>query len=316
MLVATCMGLRAQDIHFSQVDADPLLLNPAYAGFFDGTGRFGMIYRNQWFTVSQPYQTLGVTGEMAVWRDESTGNGLSVGASVFADQAGSLHYGTTSAHLAASYFFALNRYRNHYLAIGLDGGWAQQGFDPTRAELEDQTEHFGQTKVGYPLVGVGAAWYWQPVSNLGTRVGISVRNMNKPNISLSGLDDTYLQPRFCLFARAEWRRWQMVSLMPVLLMQRQGQYSEVVYGLDLKWYLEEGGRHETSLRGGLAMRQADALIANLLLEYDAFVFTFSYDANISGLTAASNGVGAMELGLVYQLAKTKKKTRAVKCPIF
>lgn len=316
LLVLSCAGIRAQDIHFSQVDADPLLLNPAYAGFFDGTGRFGMIYRNQWFTVSQPYQTLGVTGEMALWRDGNTGNGLSLGLSVFRDQAGSLNYGTTSGHISASYFFTLNRYHNNYLALGFDGGWAQMGFDPSLAEMENPSEIIDNYQISYPLVGVGMAWYWQPLNSLSTRLGVSVRNLNKPNISFSELDNTYLWPRFSLFARAEWRKWQMVSLMPMLMMQHQGQHNELVYGLDLKWYIDEGSRHESSLRSGLAMRHTDALIANMILEYDAFIFTFCYDANISQLSAASHGIGALEVGLVYRLAKTKKKTKAIKCPIY
>ena len=40
LLLLPLTHLRAQDIHFSQVDANPLLLNPAYAGFYNGAGRF------------------------------------------------------------------------------------------------------------------------------------------------------------------------------------------------------------------------------------------------------------------------------------
>ena len=82
--------MRAQDIHFSQVDANPLLLNPAYAGFYDGVGRFGVIYRNQWASVSTPFQTFAITGEMALWRNSSHSSGFSAGLSLFNDHAGTL----------------------------------------------------------------------------------------------------------------------------------------------------------------------------------------------------------------------------------
>ena len=101
--------------------------------------------------------------------------------------------------------------------------------------------------------------------------------------------------------------------MPVVLFQMQGEYRELVYGADIKWYLVENGHHQFSLRAGLAYRQADALIANLLIEYDAFLFNFCYDANISGLAAASRTIGAFELGIVYRLSKGSKKTKALKC---
>ena len=313
LLLLPLTHLRAQDIHFSQVDANPLLLNPAYAGFYNGAGRFGVIYRNQWASVSTPFQTFALTGEMAVWRDNQSLSGFSAGASIFNDHAGSLHYGTTSAHLSLAYYHALNRHRNNFLSLGIEGGFAQSGFDPTHAEMEDPSELFPTQHSNYPLLAAGLAWYWQPNGDLHTKVGLSVRNINQPNISYLGLDDTYLLRRYSLFARAEYRYWQTWSLMPVMLLQLQGKYHELVYGVDFKWYLDEGSRHQISLRVGLAYRHGDALIANLLMEYDAFLFNFCYDANISGLATASNTIGAFEIGMVYRLSKGEKKTKALKC---
>lgn len=313
LMLTLCTMLRGQDIHFSQVDADPLLLNPAYTGFYNGMGRFGAIYRNQWVTVSIPYQTLAFTGELAVWRDKTLRSGFSMGASFFSDHAGSLHYGSTSAHLSAAYYFALNRHGNNFLSLGVEGGYAQSGFDPTAAEMEDPSELFTTQQTHYPLIAAGVAWYWQPTGDFHTRIGFSARNINRPNISYMQLADTRLLPRYSLTMRAEYRRWQNCSLMPVILIQRQGEHQEWVYGADVKWYLMEGGHHEVSLRMGLAFRHADAIIANLLVEYDAFLFNFCYDANISGLATATHGIGAFEVGLVYRLSKGSKKTKAIKC---
>ncbi len=305
-----CAG---QDIHFSQVDADPVLLNPAYAGFYQGTGRFGVVYRNQWASVSIPYQTVAVTGEAALWRG-GTRSGLSVGATVFNDDAGTLSYGTTSGHLSLAYYHSLNRSGTSVLSAGFEGGWAQSGYDPSRAEMEDGSERFDVPKVDYPLFAIGLAWYWQPMADFHAKVGFSIRNLNRPNISYLHLDDTYLERRYSLFARAEYRCWRSVSLLPVVMAQTQGKHRELVYGTDVKWYLEEGGAREVSVRAGVAYRHADALIANLMVEYDAFLFTFCYDANVSGLSVASGGVGAFEAGIVYRLVKGNKKTKALKCP--
>lgn len=312
MLLGSVAGW-GQDIHFSQVDADPLLLNPAYAGFYQGAGRFGVVYRNQWASVSIPYQTVAVTGEMALWRG-GVSSGLSVGAAVFNDDAGTLGYGTTSGHLSLAYYQALNRAGTSVLSVGVEGGWAQSGFDPSNAEMEDASESFESPKVDYPLLALGVAWYWQPMADFHTKVGFSARNMNRPNISYMGLDETFLERRYSLFARAEWRCWQSISLLPVVMAQAQGRHRELVYGGDVKWYIEEGGAREVSLRAGLAYRHADALIANLMMEYDAFLFSFCYDANVSGLAVASGGVGAFEVGVVYRFAKNSKRTKRIKCP--
>ena len=303
----------AQDIHFSQVDADPVLLNPAYSGFYEGLGRFGVVYRNQWASVSVPFSTLAASGEMAVWRGGSR-RGLSVGGTLFADKAGTLNYGTVSGHLSTAYYQALNRSGSSVLSVGVEVGWAQSGFDPSQAEMEEAGEGFEVRKVHYPLLAAGLAWYWQPTPDFHLKAGLSLRNLNRPNISYMKLDETYLARRYSLFARAEYRCWQSISLLPVLMSQVQGKHREVVFGGDVKWYIEEGGSREVSLRAGVAMRAADALIANLMLEYNSLLFTFSYDANISGLAVASGGMGAFEAGLVYRLAKGNKKTKALKCP--
>lgn len=303
----------AQDIHFSQVDADPVLLNPAYSGFYEGLGRFGVVYRNQWASVSVPFSTLAASGEMAVWRGGGR-RGLSVGGTLFADKAGTLNYGTVSGHLSTAYYQALNRSGSSVLSVGVEVGWAQSGFDPSQAEMEEAGEGFEVRKVHYPLLAAGLAWYWQPTPDFHLKAGLSLRNLNRPNISYMKLDETYLARRYSLFARAEYRCWQSISLLPVLMGQVQGKHREVVFGGDVKWYIEEGGSREVSLRAGVAMRAADALIANLMLEYNSLLFTFSYDANISGLAVASGGMGAFEAGLVYRLAKGNKKTKALKCP--
>ena len=303
----------AQDIHFSQVDADPVLLNPAYSGFYEGLGRFGVVYRNQWASVSVPFSTLAASGEMAVWRGGGR-SGLSVGGTLFADKAGTLNYGTVSGHLSTAYYQALNRSGSSVLSVGVEVGWAQSGFDPSQAEMEEAGEGFEVRKVHYPLLAAGLAWYWQPTPDFHLKAGLSLRNLNRPNISYMKLDETYLARRYSLFARAEYRCWQSISLLPVLMSQVQGKHREVVFGGDVKWYIEEGGSREVSLRAGVAMRAADALIANLMLEYNSLLFTFSYDANISGLAVASGGMGAFEAGLVYRLAKGNKKTKALKCP--
>lgn len=306
--------MRAQDIHFSQVDADPMLLNPAYAGFYEGAGRFGMTYRTQWGSVSIPYRTIALTGEVALWRSPSRRSGVSIGMSMFADQAGTLSYGNTSGHLSAAFYTAINRDENSFLSFGIDGGYGISGFNAADAEMEDPSESFPLQQTTYPLLAVGAAWYWQPSSNLHTKLGISARNINRPNISYLRLDDVYLERRYSLFARAEYRRWQSISILPVTMFQTQGQHKEWIYGADLKWYIEEGGLSELSLRAGLAVRHRDAIIANIIMEYNAFIFTFCYDANVSGLSAASQTIGAFEGGLVYRFSSNKKKPKAIKCP--
>ena len=181
--------------------------------------------------------------------------------------------------------------------------------------MEDASELFDKQRVSYPLLSAGVAWYGQFTGDFHVKVGLSVRNINRPNISYMQLDDAYIEQRYSLFARAEYRAWSSMSLLPVLLVQLQPNYREVVYGADVKWYIEEGMRQQVSLRAGLACRHGDAIIANVMMEYNAFLFHFCYDANVSQLSSASRYIGAFEGGIVYRLAPTGRPKK-IKCPVF
>jgi hypothetical protein len=53
----------AQDIHFSQFDQAMLWQNSAQVGSFNGQFRFAANQRNQWRSVTTPYQTFGFSAE-------------------------------------------------------------------------------------------------------------------------------------------------------------------------------------------------------------------------------------------------------------
>ena len=108
MMLVMAFAVQGQDIHFSQVDADPMLLNPAYAGFYQGAGRFGMLYRNQWATVSIPYQTFAFSGEVALWRSRNMSRGLSAGAMFFSTKPALVAKpASVLVNLTFAWFFAL-----------------------------------------------------------------------------------------------------------------------------------------------------------------------------------------------------------------
>ncbi|MCB0641551.1 MAG: type IX secretion system membrane protein PorP/SprF, partial [Phaeodactylibacter sp.] len=65
-LIAAQTGF-AQDKHFSQFFANPITLNPALSGAFDGRLRLAGIYRDQWRDqLSEPYVTFAGSLDMRV----------------------------------------------------------------------------------------------------------------------------------------------------------------------------------------------------------------------------------------------------------
>ena len=307
---------QGQSVHFSQIDINPTLFDPAYAGFYEGQGRFGVNYRNQWASVSEPYQTFSLTAEMSIMRNRRMRNGLNVGLYAYTDRAGSLNYGTTAADVILSFYQALSSQGNNLLSIALACGPGQSGFDRENAHTTDP-EDFKLNRVNYFNLSAGLAYFHQFRNDFCLKVGLSGQHLNRPNISYYETNDTYLERKWNGYVRGEVRITYLLSLMPVIATQFQNQYSEIIYGLDTKWYLDESSSHYMTFLAGLMFRHNDALILNLGMEYNAFIFALSYDANISKLVAASRTLGALEIGIVYKLNKAaKNRKKSIKCPVF
>lgn len=316
MLLLVPLLAVGQDLHFSQLDINPVLLNPSYVGFFDGSGRLGIIYRNQWASVSHPYQTLAATGEISLLRNRYKRYGLNAGIFAYSDKAGTLGYGTKMASVTASFFHSLNGKNNNYLSVGLEAGYAISGYDPTNAESLDNGEQYNKTSTNYFLLGAGLAWFYQPNNQLILRTGLSVRNINRPNISYLKLDNTHLEPKLNGYVRIEHRTFESVSLLPVAAMQWLNGNKEILYGIDAKWYVNEAPQQLFALSAGVLMRHGDALVMTLQAEYNALLVALSYDANISHLATASHTLGAFELSVLYRFIRHKTNRRkAIPCPV-
>ena len=305
---------KAQDLHFSLLDLDPLLFNPAYAGFFDGTGRFGAVYRNQWASVSTPFQTLTATAELSILRSTRFRNGLNGSLWITNDRAGSLGYGSTAASAIVSWFQAVGNGDNLF-SLAIEGGIGQLGFNPENIALADATETFHRTQALYPTLGAGAAWFCQWSDELYTKAGFAMRNINEPDVSHLATADSRLARRWNLYARGEWRHWPQWSLMPVAGYQHQGRYSELVYGCDVRWYVNEHPRDYLAFSAGLLARHGDAAALNLAVLWREWTFAFSYDANLSRLAEASHTLGSFEIGILYMIRKKDRTKSALPCPI-
>ncbi len=305
----------AQDIHFSQIDVNPILYNPAYSGFFDGSGRFGVCYRNQWASVSQAFQTIAATAECSLMRRRYWGDGLSLGVILYSDRAGSLNYGTTAANLILSYYKALGSSNNNFISAAIETGIGQAGFNTNDIEMRDP-DVIDATSASFLSLGTGIAWFYQPNDNLYFKIGAAGRNLNQPDISFLGTEETSIRRRFTTYARAEYRLWPFVSLMPLAAYMQQHKYRETMFGCNAKWYISESSNRQLSFSAGLHYRWRDAALLEFITEYNALLIALSYDANLSKLTPASKSIGSFELTLVYRLVKSKRVNRkAMPCPI-
>src|SRR5690606_4184041 len=107
---------QAQDIHFSQFYENAILRNPALTGIFSGDYKAGINYRNQWSSISVPFQTglASVESRIAV----SEIDFLSFGVTATYDHAGSINFNSLQVYPAINYNKSLEDDRQSYLSAG------------------------------------------------------------------------------------------------------------------------------------------------------------------------------------------------------
>lgn len=337
MLMVCCVSLVAQDIHFSQFYMSPIHLNPAMTGVMNCNKRFIGNYRNQWSSVlrSNAYNTYAASYEQKI--EVGRYDYFGIGGGFWGDVAGQLNFGTIQGKLAGSFSkrMAGNRTNSHYLAAGFDIGAAQRSIDFTKAQYGSQHDGqggFDPTLPGEALdkdnfifadVNVGLLWF-SVLDKNNFYIGAAYSHLNQPNQSFSNDRLVPLSNKITAHAGGELALKNNLSLVPGVVMFKQGPAFELNVGSSAKFITQKAKDFEQSFQFGAWVRFAnhfektfttDAVIVSSRFDFNQYGIGLSYDLNISSLRPASNGNGAFELSLIYNFCDGSSR-RGVYCPTF
>lgn len=343
------LSVQAQDIHFSQFYMSPMNLNPALTGVMNSQVRVVGNYRNQWASVlkSNAFSTYSASYDqkIPVGRYDYFG----IGGTFWGDKAGQLDFKTLTAKLSASYSKRMGGYRSksHYLVVGAEAGIAQRSIDFTRAQWASQHdgeggfaggpsgEDFSSDNFIFPDFSAGLLWFTVFNERSSFYAGGAFSHLNRANQSFNPETDLPLYSKFTVHAGGEFMGGGKIGLVPGVVALFQGPSFELNAGTSLKFLLSNGRRGDNqSFQLGLWARLAnraspfdelagtepdvsiwaDAIIVSTRFDYNNFGLGFSYDLNVSDLRGASNGNGAFEFSIIYNISGEEK--RDVYCPNF
>ena len=331
-LVILLSKANAQDIHFSQFFETPLLRNPALAGIFTGDIRLQAVYRNQWNSVTVPYQTGSFNGEYK----KPIGHGddfLTLGGEILYDKAGTVSLSATHILPTINYHKSLSTERNMYLSLGFMGGWVQRRIDQSKITTNSQYtgttyngglatgESFTKPSYSYLDASVGMSFNAQLGENKDNNIflGAAYQHFNKArSISFYGNPDIEMIPKWVgsLGARFNMNESSFFTLQADF--SKQGTYQEFVGGVLYSWKLDDMDDPKYIFHTGLFMRWKDALIPVAKLDVKPVSISVSYDANVSQLKSASQGRGGFEIALGWQkfLDRDNSSRESIRCPQF
>ena len=311
-LVSYQQEIYAQDPTFTQFYANPLYLNPAFAGS-NKCPRISMNYRNEWPNLSGNYVTYSASYDKYV---KSIKGGLGLLATY--DQQGRGTINTSMLGLIYSYHLKVNR--KFTLLFGARAAYYQKSLDVTKltfGDMIDPRKGF-VLNTGDVLQNASRQFFNASVGVLGFSknfyAGLAVFHLNEPNESMITNGTSPQKMRITAHAGAiitlvkGARGTKTTSLMPNIIFQYQQGFMEMNIGT----YVKHG-----NLTFGAWFRNRDAFILSLGLQTKSFRVGYSYDITVSKLNNGTS-YGSHEVSMGFNLSCGEKPMafRSLSCPSF
>ncbi len=324
IILTQIFRLSAQDIHFSQFNETPLLINPALTGFFEGNHRISLNYKNQWRSINNSYNTYALSYDARIGKHQHSKSGfLAIGGNFSNDVSGDLNLTNLVGNIDIAYHLKISD--EQLISAGLYGGFGQRSIESGSAQWGTQydvstgydaslpsNETFGSQNFSYADFGFGLNWSMNHnstnmSSNDGFKAneGFSVSHVNRPDFSFLTNTSERMNMRITAHAKALiGLSSSNTALVPMLMIQFQGTQSEFLPGMMVRYTLREQSKYtgfinDAYLSFGGLYRTSDAIIINSMIELNDFAIGLSYDINVSKLANATNGKGGFEIALRY-----------------
>lgn len=311
---AACLLATAQDIHFSQFWMQPLYLNSAQTGMFDGDYRVGGMYRNQWRSVPVPYSTFSFFADTKFNRVFSQQSDLGAGIIFNNDISGDSRYTINQFYVPLSYIQRFEKDTNLTLSFGMMPGISNISFSTKKLSFDNQFngdtynstlpsgENFPTlTRTYFDLGCTGLALQYKLKKAGLVSFGSSFSHMNRPGISFFRNNEVKLYAKSTSYISVKYPVSEKLFVLADVMYAKQGPFHETILAGRLSYLLNP--KDNISLNAGLSTRVKDAFIILLGMDYKDYRFGFAYDINYSKFVPATNKRGAWEIGLIYILRK-------------
>lgn len=336
-----CLGVYAQDQHFSEIGVVDLYNNPAAVGSHYGAFRFNASYRDQWRSIINPYKT-GFAGlDYGVITSKNKGKKayIGIGMNFLFDEVGVTRMKTVKGNGMVSVTLPIGR--AHRLSAGGGMGYGNRSMSTDGSTWDNQydselggyngglasREYFQTPSISYNDFNVGLLYqygrrtrYIGAYDGVSARVGIALHNIGRPQVSFDGNENSRLDLRWV--AHGELKAGINQSDMyvrPGFQFYLQGPLTNLVFGSSIGWRLNSHSIHtrfrfESNLEIGAYYRLGDAMIFVAKAELQRFYISVAYDMNMSRLYNVPFGNGGFEVSLGVALpnhngnARTRTRT--------
>lgn len=312
----------AQDPHFSQIQYNPLYLNPAFAGVteYGKANRLAGNYRDQWRTLPVPYSTTTASYDRLL-KKFPKGWLIGGGVSFLYDKAGDGNLSIFNPNISMNFGKYFNK-EKQLLTLGITAGITIKSLDELGLQFDNQYngstfdpnlpsgEDFSNNNVSYPNFTLGLNFRTKIKEKAVLDIGAATSNLHQPNQNFLYYTSSKLPARHAAYAKAKVNIKDNWNIQPGVFFQNQRKANQVLINAIAEVRFNEKKNFGLGFGAGYRAIGNDAAIAYLSFLYKTLRVGAAYDFNVSGLRKASKAQGAFELALTYEFGEVKTK----QCP--
>ncbi len=325
----------AQDVHFSQYFTSPLTLNPAMTGLVNKDFRAAANYRTQWSSITDnPYETFTVSADGSLFKNKfKNGDAMGIGLMFLNDQAGAGQLTNQTLGVSLAYHHALGAQKDQYLSLGVQTYLVDRNIDFKKLIFGDQfdpvsgtasgttSEVFNTDNEGYTDFNTGLMYTGRVNESTTLYGGVGFYHVTRPNFTFQNSENR-IHSRYSVYFGGSVDINDYTVFYGSANYQQQGPQAEFMLGGAAGFIMNphhDRDDEDQVFYIGAWYRFEDAIVPYAGLELKNMTVGFTYDATISGLAAATNNNGAMEVSLIYNglyPRSTPKKSYNFACPKF
>lgn len=321
--------LKAQDVHYSQMYATPLYVNPAFTGNHECDFRAAVNYREQAANFTIPFKTYTAWGDTRLYPEFLKGRGwFGLGTHLYYDNAGNGDLKKVQAMLFGAYSQGFNADNSMYGTLGVGVGVTNRSVNKNNLIYGDQWDFVNlgfflasddpaqitNPSIYYMDFNLGLSFHQLVNSTWMYEIGASVSHINTPresfydnpivNDTISVENNNKVDRKYIGHATFQFILTDNILIKPEAYFIYHEGVNETLLGANMVF-----GTAPVKLYGGLWARMVRDIIPVVGVEYNGFTLLFSYDINISKQHYASQYQGGFEFSLVKKFCSDKPSKR-------
>lgn len=322
LFLGVSITANSQDIHFTQAQQTPMIINPAATGVFNGWERISANHKNQWVNSGTKFFTSSLAADMNVFKPKRGNKAhMGLGLQLYNDIGGDSKFGTKQMLLSVSGIVPVAEMQQ--LSAGIQFGLGQRTGDLTNLIFSNQfngeeldpsinsMEYNNLVSFMYPDVSAGILYRYgnhkvgfSRDDAVDFRIGVSYFHVNTPQLNYRIGYTENLYGKWVVHASFLKDFTDSKAGIQVFFNQYiQGPHTETLYGALFRYRLASGAKttgltRDAYMNFGFAHRLKDAIAPMVQVQFSSFNFGVSYDVTISKFGQVSRA-GGLEFSLVY-----------------